>query len=91
MSSGVGAVSGQCRGGVPVSVDTSVGVSGRCRTWCRGVSGFLDSAHVYAMSVGRVGVSGGVECRSVEQCRAYRACRVSRGVGRCVAVSGGVG
>ena len=47
VSSGVGAVSGRCRGGV---IDTGVGVSGWCRTWCRAVSSHLDTAHVYAVS-----------------------------------------
>ena len=48
----------RCRGGVravsggvgAVLIDTGVGVSGWCRTWCRTVSSHLDTAHVYAVS-----------------------------------------
>ena len=80
----------RCRGGVgAVSVDTDVGLSGRCRTWCRGASGFLDTAHMYA-------VSGVSECRAVSSVGVSSSvrrvgCVGCRGVGRCVAVSGGVG
>ena len=49
VSSGVGAVSGRCRGGV--NCDTGVGVSEWCRTWCRAVSSHLDTARSYISSV----------------------------------------